>query len=236
MAAFYRFVAAAVRPGARRVRRQQQHDGPFFVVDLGHLRAVGLVREPVREPAHRAPTRPPAGPIRTRRGRRSREQLPALVDERAVPLVPRGARRRSGVLHRRPNYFDLLKTTATTPSGNPKDQFHFTYSTAEWVALSQSGVEAGYGAQLVVARSRPPRNVVVAYAEPGLARATAPASRAGARCSPSTASTSSTPPTAPASHAERRALPVGGRRVAHVLGPRRRREHAADDHHGLGQR
>ena len=64
-------------------------------------------------------------------------------------------------------YFNLLKTSATTPSGNPKDKFHFTYPTAQWVALSQSGVEAGYGAQWVVIASRPPRQVVVAYTEPG---------------------------------------------------------------------
>src|SRR5512137_1252377 len=41
------------------------------------------------------------------------------------------------------SYFNILKTTARTPSGNLKDRFHFTYSTADWVALSQSGVEAG---------------------------------------------------------------------------------------------
>src|SRR5437899_12770775 len=27
-------------------------------------------------------------------------------------------------------YFDLLKTTATTPSGRPKDKFHFTFDTS----------------------------------------------------------------------------------------------------------
>ena len=53
-----------------------------------------------------------------------------------------------------------------TPSGNPKDKFHFTYSTPQWIALSQSGVEAGYGAQWVIIASRPPRQVVVAYTEP----------------------------------------------------------------------
>jgi carboxyl-terminal processing protease len=63
-------------------------------------------------------------------------------------------------------YFTLLKTSATTPSGNPKDRFHFTYPTAQWVALSQSGVEAGYGAQWVLISARPPRQVVVAYTEP----------------------------------------------------------------------
>src|SRR5207247_10625833 len=52
--------------------------------------------------------------------------------------------------HTTPDYFGLLKTSATTASGNPKDRFHFTYPTAQWVALSQSGVEAGYGASWVL--------------------------------------------------------------------------------------
>src|SRR5882757_2940430 len=30
------------------------------------------------------------------------------------------------------SYFAVLKTTATTASGNPKDKFHFTYPTATW--------------------------------------------------------------------------------------------------------
>src|SRR6185503_113939 len=71
------------------------------------------------------------------------------------------------------DYFNVLKTSATTPSGNPKDRFHFTYRTDQWVALSQSGVEAGYGAQWVLISSRPPRQVVVAYTEPN-SPATAP--------------------------------------------------------------
>lgn len=41
--------------------------------------------------------------------------------------------------------FDVLKTTAVTASGKPKDQFHFTYSTAEWDALSNAGEDVGYG-------------------------------------------------------------------------------------------
>ena len=65
-----------------------------------------------------------------------------------------------------PAYFAALKTPATTPSGNPRDRFHFTYPTEQWVALSRSGVEAGYGAQFAVLASRPPRQVVVAYTEP----------------------------------------------------------------------
>ena len=71
------------------------------------------------------------------------------------------------------DYFASLKTSATTASGNPKDKFHFTYGTAEWVALSQSGVEAGYGAQWVVIASRPPRLIMVAYTEPNSPATTA---------------------------------------------------------------
>jgi hypothetical protein len=61
------------------------------------------------------------------------------------------------------DYFDLLKTTQTTPSGQPKDKFHFTWPTDEWESFSQSGVTAGYGAQLLVVSSRPPREVRVLY-------------------------------------------------------------------------
>lgn len=63
-------------------------------------------------------------------------------------------------------YFDLLKTTALTPSGRAKDRFHFTVASDEWFSLSQSGVTAGYGAQWAILSSVPPREVLVAYTEP----------------------------------------------------------------------
>jgi carboxyl-terminal processing protease len=72
-------------------------------------------------------------------------------------------------------YFDVLKTTAITASGKSKDQFHFTYPTATWESLSQSGVQAGYGANFVILARTPPRKVVVAYTQPGSAAASAPA-------------------------------------------------------------
>jgi carboxyl-terminal processing protease len=75
-------------------------------------------------------------------------------------------------------YFDALKTSATTASGKPKDRFHFTYPTATWETLSQSGVQAGYGANFVILAAVPPRQVVVAYTEPGSPAALAPASLA----------------------------------------------------------
>jgi len=64
-------------------------------------------------------------------------------------------------------YFDHLKTRELTPSGQPKDKFHFTIPSDEWFQLSQSGVSAGYGATFVFLSSLPPREVVVAYTEPG---------------------------------------------------------------------
>jgi hypothetical protein len=72
-------------------------------------------------------------------------------------------------------YFQVLKTTATTPSGAPKDKFHFTYATAKWESLSGAGVQAGYGAQWVIISGAPPRQVVVAYTEPGSPAVAAPA-------------------------------------------------------------
>jgi len=65
------------------------------------------------------------------------------------------------------DYFNILKTNATTASGKPKDRFHFTYPTATWEALAQSGVQAGFGASWDVVSATPPREVIVAYTEPG---------------------------------------------------------------------
>ncbi len=70
------------------------------------------------------------------------------------------------------DYFDVLLTTATTPSGQDKDKFHFTYDTDDWEQLSQGGVEAGYGAEFALLASRPPRRIVVAFTEPNTTAAT----------------------------------------------------------------
>ncbi|MGD9598064.1 MAG: S41 family peptidase [Steroidobacteraceae bacterium] len=74
------------------------------------------------------------------------------------------------------DYFDALKTAAVTASGQPKDRFHFTVPTDEWLALSQSGESASYGAQWAVLSATPPRDVRVAYIEPG---ASSPAAMVG---------------------------------------------------------
>lgn len=71
-----------------------------------------------------------------------------------------------GVYSSATDYFDILKTSLTTTSGKPKDKFHFTYPTTTWVALSQSGVSADYGASIVILAGAPPRKAVVAYIEP----------------------------------------------------------------------
>ena len=64
------------------------------------------------------------------------------------------------------DYFDELQTFATTPSGAPKDKFHFTYDSMEWYQLSQGGVSAGYGAEWAVISPTVPREIVVAFTEP----------------------------------------------------------------------
>lgn len=64
-------------------------------------------------------------------------------------------------------YFDLLKTTAKTNTGADKDKFHFTYDTATWEALSESGITYGYGMQFAFISMEPPRELIVAYTEPG---------------------------------------------------------------------
>jgi carboxyl-terminal processing protease len=72
-------------------------------------------------------------------------------------------------------YFDILKTTATTSTGHPKDRFHFTYSTAAWEQLSGAGVEVGYGLTWDIAVNVPPRQVYAAYVWTGTSAAAAAA-------------------------------------------------------------
>jgi len=71
------------------------------------------------------------------------------------------------------NYFDALRTPALTASGKRKDQFSFTFPTAQWNALSQSGIVAGFGAEWVLGSVTPPRNIRIAYVDPGTPAAAA---------------------------------------------------------------
>jgi len=73
-------------------------------------------------------------------------------------------------------YFDQLVTTATTASGNNKDNFHFTIPSDEYFELVSSGASAGYGADLAIIRSSPPREVRIALTEPNSPASNAPAS------------------------------------------------------------
>lgn len=73
-------------------------------------------------------------------------------------------------------YFDELVTTALTPSGTPRDQFHFTFDTEEWQRLSRSGISSGYGMQLAI-DNRTPRSITVVYTEPNSPAANADLTR-----------------------------------------------------------
>ena len=67
----------------------------------------------------------------------------------------------------RVTYFNTLKTTATTPSGRPKDQFHFSLLTADYLAQVTSAPSASYGAEIRVFAGSPPRDVRVLYTAAG---------------------------------------------------------------------
>ena len=65
------------------------------------------------------------------------------------------------------DYFDVLITTAITPSGKPKDEFHFTQPTDEFLEQRNSAPSATYGATIFGFQSSPPRDFRVLYTEPG---------------------------------------------------------------------
>ena len=65
------------------------------------------------------------------------------------------------------DYFERLKTDATTPSGAAKDKFHFTWDTFDYLTTTVSGVSFGYGMQLAFLQSTPPREVRVYDVVPG---------------------------------------------------------------------
>ena len=72
------------------------------------------------------------------------------------------------------DYFAALKTPALTASGKPKDRFHFTYTTAEWDAMTTSGEEVGYGLTWSRNAATAPRTWLASIVEPG-----SPAANAG---------------------------------------------------------
>ena len=70
-------------------------------------------------------------------------------------------------------YFSLLKTEASTISGKPKDQFHFSVSLAEYETYL-TAVSARYGFYFRILRHSPTTEVVILYTEPN-----SPAAQAG---------------------------------------------------------
>ncbi|WOI54359.1 S41 family peptidase [Parvularcula sp. LCG005] len=63
------------------------------------------------------------------------------------------------------DYFDLLKTDATTSSGSPKDNFHFSQPTSEYLDQRNSTASASYGISYTVYSTRPPRDFRVSYTD-----------------------------------------------------------------------
>lgn len=64
-------------------------------------------------------------------------------------------------------YFEALKTPQVTEGGERRDRFSFTYPTEQWKALTEQAVEPGYGVEWKVTNAQPPRQIQVAYVEPG---------------------------------------------------------------------
>ena len=64
-------------------------------------------------------------------------------------------------------YFDVLKTNAVEPSGEDRDDFHFSQSTEDFLASRNSVGNPGYGTSFSILRGAPPRDIRVAYTEPG---------------------------------------------------------------------
>jgi hypothetical protein len=62
-------------------------------------------------------------------------------------------------------YFDLMKTTATTASGAAQDRFHFTYATNAWEQLETSNASIGYGVAWALIAAAPPRQLRIAYVD-----------------------------------------------------------------------
>ena len=74
-------------------------------------------------------------------------------------------------------YFSVLKSPAITASGRAKDRFHYVYDTERYRQLSQNGVAPGYGMEFAFVRNSRPRDLRIAFTEPGSPAAAAGISR-----------------------------------------------------------
>ncbi|MEM9810335.1 MAG: S41 family peptidase [Pseudomonadota bacterium] len=64
-------------------------------------------------------------------------------------------------------YFSQLRTFAVTPSGEDKDEFHFSEPTDAYLAASIAAPTAGYGVSFEVESNTAPRSYTVRYVNPG---------------------------------------------------------------------
>ena len=74
--------------------------------------------------------------------------------------------RNPGEFNDRLSYFAILRTTATTPSGEDKDDFHFSEPTEEFLERRNSAASASYGVNYVSFSNNVPRDFRVRYTEP----------------------------------------------------------------------
>ncbi|MEM9939446.1 MAG: S41 family peptidase [Pseudomonadota bacterium] len=63
-------------------------------------------------------------------------------------------------------YFNTLKTSAVTASGEDLDDFHFSQSSQEFLEQRNSAASSGYGASIVAFQTSPPRDYRIRYTEP----------------------------------------------------------------------
>ncbi|MEM9570693.1 MAG: S41 family peptidase [Pseudomonadota bacterium] len=71
----------------------------------------------------------------------------------------------NGVGDDRLDYFDVLKTNAVTASGTPRDQFHFSQTTEEYLESRRSVPSSSYGLNYVVFSNSPPRDFRIRYTQ-----------------------------------------------------------------------
>ena len=101
----------------------------------------------------------------------------AMIDESYLWYAEVPANLKAADFRNPVDFFNVLKTPALTASGRPRDRFHFTYPSAVWDAMSNDGVELGYGLTWL-RNSDPaqPRQWLVTLVEPA-----SPADLAGLR-------------------------------------------------------
>lgn len=71
-------------------------------------------------------------------------------------------------------YFNDLVTTGLTSFGQPKDNFHFSQSTAEYLEQRNSVATPDYGAYYAFLQNTPPRDLRIRYTEPDTPASDAP--------------------------------------------------------------